>query len=63
MDTPGGDGDHFVLIKKKGMNICKDLPRKACSRREERGKPTLSLIVGLVLSLHSFLAWLLKFMV
>lgn len=50
MDAPGGDGDYFVLIRNKGINICKDLPQKACSRREERGKLTLSLIVGLVLS-------------
>lgn len=61
MDAPGGDGDYFVLIRNKGINICKDLPQKACSRREERGKLTLSLIVGLVLSLHSFLARLLKY--
>lgn len=61
MDAPGGDGDYFVLIRNKGINICKDLPQKACLRREERGKLTLSLIVGLVLSLHSFLARLLKY--
>lgn len=50
MDAPGGNGDYFLLIRNKGINICKDLPHKACSRREERGKLTLSLIVGLVLS-------------